>query len=191
MPIWDNISGVYHKTKPYSNINGVWVPDKKTYDNIAGVWRQGYSSEIKWTYVATKSVNPGYIYTCTPEATNAFHFEVRSNSSGKDVQGYVDYTFSTPVNLPAVGAITANGTGGTGSTMAYIDLWISINGGPTVLSHHPDSLDHVLNLAAATAVSTLQIMAHTVNTSGDYIEHLILHPVDHDAFALNNTGISS
>lgn len=106
MPVWDNIGGVYHKAKPYSNIGGVWVPDKKDYDNIAGVWRQGFVAGVLPNGITTHytygSNSSGYSVSTDVGCAitlNQAGFTFNANGlSGADTYDY-EYVISVGINL--------------------------------------------------------------------------------------------
>nr|DAQ35651.1 MAG TPA: hypothetical protein [Caudoviricetes sp.] len=204
MPIWDNIGGVYHKAKPYSNIGGVWVPDKKIYDNIAGVWRQGYTREIRWTYE---------VHTTNGSHGEAHIVEVLSDYSvkylthGTDGDYYVDtfdvlFTFADPVRLPASNSILWESWYNNIASMMQ-ELYLDINGTQIASKgqYHYDSDNPTLgskciqaiNLGSEINVSTLRYRCVSDRVLGGATgrEKITLYPVGGNPFTVTNSGIST
>ncbi|ASV43458.1 hypothetical protein [Vibrio phage JSF12] len=51
-----NVNGVWKDSKPYVNVNGIWVPVNTVWTNVQGVWKPAYRSE--------------YIHTITSNTLN-------------------------------------------------------------------------------------------------------------------------
>ncbi|MGX8702081.1 hypothetical protein [Caproiciproducens sp.] len=200
MPIWDNIGGVYHKTKSYSNIGGVWVPDKKTYDNIAGVWRQSYSGAVEWTYQASVSGNGiSKIYTYGVGEEASAYIGVDNTAQGDlDNTCAVLYTLKEPITIPAGSTVVINGIASLANYTSLVQFLLQFNGVQVWASMFGWTKEK-LGIYTYTIPSTITVSSITVSVFTRISKAnwnlcsaaVTINPLDGDSFLLNSTGKSN